>query len=137
MSPSSHQRGTHPAGRNRRRRTDGLLTAVETETPVSDLFASTSSFSFATSTLDRRDLMLARVAALIAVDAPPLSYLTNIAGELDLNVDEVRGILTAVAPIVGSALVASATKNIADALGSSNDLADLESALGIRRLTPR
>lgn len=81
--------------------------------------------------------MLARVAALIAVDAPPLSYLTNIAGELDLNVDEVRGILTAVAPIVGSARVASATKNIADALGSSNDLADLESELGIRRLTPR
>ena len=50
--------------------------------------------------------MLVRIAALVAVDAPPASYLFNIgaASDLDIDADQVRGVLAAVAPIVGSAL---------------------------------
>jgi hypothetical protein len=62
------------------------------------------------------------------VDAPPVSYLLNLgaAGEVGLDAEQVRGVLAAVAPIVGTARVASATGNIVRALGTAIDLAELE-----------
>ena len=55
--------------------------------------------------------MLVRIAALVAVDAPPASYLLNLgaASELGIDAEQVRGVLAAIAPIVGTARVASAT----------------------------
>jgi hypothetical protein len=63
--------------------------------------------------------MIARIAALIAVDAPPVSYLANAeaAVEEGLTLETVQDILVAVAPIVGTARVVTATGNIARALG--------------------
>ena len=62
--------------------------------------------------------MLARIAALVAVDAPPLSYALNLeaAGELEIDPERVQGVLAAVARIVGTAHVASATTKIVRAL---------------------
>ena len=62
--------------------------------------------------------MLVRIAALVAVDAPPASYLLNIgaASELDIDAEQVRGVLAAVAPIVGTARIASAVGKIMRAL---------------------
>ena len=62
--------------------------------------------------------MLVRIAALVAVDAPPASYLTNLEAiaEVGIDADRVRGVLAAVAPIVGTARVASATGKIVEAL---------------------
>ena len=62
--------------------------------------------------------MLVRIAALVAVDAPPVSYLLNLeaASELDIDAEQVRGVLAAIAPIVGTARVASATGKIVEAL---------------------
>ena len=70
--------------------------------------------------------MLVRIAALISVDAPPASYLLNLgmASEIDMDAEQVRAILAAVAPIVGTARVASAAGNIARALGLALDLAE-------------
>ena len=99
-----------------------------TETPVLDLLASMTADSIEATTLDPEQVMLVRIAALVAMDAPPVSYLYNLgtAADFDVDADEVRGILTAIAPIVGTARVASATGNIVRALGIAIDVAELE-----------
>jgi hypothetical protein len=67
--------------------------------------------SIEASTLDAETLLLVRIAALVAVDAPPVSYMLNLgtASDFEIDADQVRGVLAAVAPIVGTARVASAT----------------------------
>jgi alkylhydroperoxidase/carboxymuconolactone decarboxylase family protein YurZ len=92
--------------------------AETTETPVLDLVADMTAASIEASSLDAETLMLVRIAALIAVDAPPASYAFNLAaaGELEIDPEQVRGVLAAVAPIVGTPRVASATGNIVRAL---------------------
>jgi hypothetical protein len=102
------------------------------DTPVLDLLASMTADSIEASSLDADTLMLVRIAALVAVDAPPLSYLANLAavGELGMDVEQVRGVLTAIAPIVGTARVVAATGNIVRALGAAVDLAELEAEAG-------
>ena len=79
-----------------------------TETPVLDLPTTMTAESIEASSLDTQTLMLVRIAALVAVDAPPVSYLMNLgaAGEVGLEPEDVRGVLIAVAPIVGTARVA-------------------------------
>ena len=98
--------------------------AGTTETPVLDLLAGMTTASIEASSLDAETLMLVRIAALVAVDAPPASYAFNLAaaGDLDIDPEQVRGVLAAVAPIVGTPRVASATGNIVRALA----LAELE-----------
>src|SRR5262245_18101219 len=92
---------------------------MATETPVLDLLASMTANSLEASTLVPRELMLVRIASLVAVDAPPASYLANleVAAGVEVDADDVRGVLAAVAPIVGTTRVVSATGNIARALG--------------------
>ena len=98
------------------------------EKPVMDLLARMTADSLEVSSLDAESVMLVRIAALISVDAPPASYLLNLgmASEIDIGAEQVRAVLAAVAPIVGTARVASAAGNIARALGLALDLAELE-----------
>lgn len=99
-----------------------------TETPVLDLLAAMTAQSLEVTELDAEQAMLVRIAALVAVDAPPASYLLNLgaAGEIGIGEEQVRGVLTAVAPIVGTARIAAATGNIARALGFALEIAELE-----------
>jgi 4-carboxymuconolactone decarboxylase len=99
-----------------------------TDTPILDLLGRMTADSIETSTLDPETLILVRIAALVSVDAPPASYLLNLgaASDLDIGEEDVRGVLAAVAPIVGTARVASATGNIARALGFALGMAELE-----------
>lgn len=96
------------------------------ETPVLDLLASMTADSIEASSLEPETLALVRIAALVAVDAPPVSYLLNLAaaGEMGVDAEQVRGVLAAVAPIVGTARVASATGKIASALEVAIEVAD-------------
>ena len=98
------------------------------ETPVLDLIGGMTADSIEASNLDPETLMLVRIAALIAVDAPPASYLMNLgaASELGIGEDQVRGVLAAVAPIVGTPRVVAATGNIVRALGFALEMAELE-----------
>jgi alkylhydroperoxidase/carboxymuconolactone decarboxylase family protein YurZ len=98
------------------------------ETPVLDLLASMTADSIEASSLDAETLMLVRIAALVAVDAPSVSYAFNLeaAGSLDIDPERVRGVLTAVAPIVGTARIASATSKIVRALQLELEVAELE-----------
>jgi 4-carboxymuconolactone decarboxylase len=102
--------------------------ASTSETPVLDLIASMTADSITASSLDPQTLALVRIAALVAVDAPPVSYLLNlgVAGEIGIEPEQVRGVLAAVAPIVGTARIASATGRIVEALEVAIEVAELE-----------
>ena len=84
------------------------------DTPVFDLLARMTADSLEVSSLDPQTLALVRLAALVAVGAPPASYLANLslAADLDVDSEQVRGVLAAVAPIVGTVRVVAAGGNI-------------------------
>ena len=96
------------------------------QSPILDLLAALNVAGIQASSLDAESLMLVRLAALVAVDAPPISYVLNMemAGETEISADDVQGMLAAIAPIVGSARVASAAGKIVRALGIELALAD-------------
>jgi alkylhydroperoxidase/carboxymuconolactone decarboxylase family protein YurZ len=103
---------------------------AQQETPVLDLLATMTASSLEASELDAKSLMLVRIAALVAVDAPPSSYLLNLgpATELGVEAEDVRSVLAAIAPIVGTARTMAALGNIVKALGLALELADDGSA---------
>ena len=104
------------------------MTEQMTETPILDLLGDMTTASLEASSLDGSTLMLVRIAALVAVDAPPASYLLNLsaAGEIGVDAEQVTGVLAAVAPIVGGPRVVAATGNIAKALGFAMEIAEAE-----------
>ena len=69
--------------------------------------------------LDARTLSLVKIAALIAVDAPPVSYLWQVANALDAGAtpQDLVGVLRAVAPQVGGPRAMAAAPEIMVALG--------------------
>ncbi len=79
----------------------------------------------AVSTLDARTYALARLAALVAIDAAPPSYLDVIesAREAGAEDDEIVGALIAAIPAVGMSRVVSAAPKLALALGFDVSLA--------------
>ena len=103
------------------------MSAEASDTPILDLLGRMTADSMQTSTLDEQTLMLVRVAALVAVDAPPASYLLNLgaAGEVGVSSDQVTGVLSAVAPIVGTTRVVAAAGRMVKALGAAVELAEL------------
>lgn len=106
------------------------MSEQSSETPVLDLITTMTAASIEATTLDADTAMLVRIAALVAVDAPPASYVMNLgaAAELGIGEDEVRAVLTAIAPIVGTTKVVSATGNILRALGFALEMAEMEAA---------
>ncbi len=88
-------------------------------TPVLDTLADINMTSIEHTHLMPRELMLARIAALVAVDAPPGSYLANVGAAVDSGITEqdVQDILIGIAPVVGTARVVSAAGNLMRALG--------------------
>jgi 4-carboxymuconolactone decarboxylase len=102
--------------------------AASAGTPVLDLLASMTAESVNVSSLDPQSLMVARIAALVATDAPAISYVLNLEAAADSGLDAsaVRGVLTAIAPIVGTVRVVSALGKIADALEIELESAELE-----------
>ena len=102
------------------------MTESTSETPVLDLLESMTADSLEASSLDVETLLLVRIAALVAVDAAPVSYALNLeaAGAAGIDPEQVRGVLAAIAPIVGTARIASATGNIVKALAVAIEIAD-------------
>ena len=96
------------------------------DTPVLDTLADITAASVEHNSLPPRELMMARLAALIAVDAPPASYLANAGAAADSGVtaDDMQGVMIAVAPVVGTARVVSAGGKILRALGFAIVVAD-------------
>jgi len=69
--------------------------------------------------LDARTFALVKIAALIAIEAPPASYAWQVANALDdgATPEDILGVLRAVAPQVGGPRVVSAAPEIMLALG--------------------
>ena len=100
------------------------------DTPVLDTLTDITAASIDHNTLSPRDFVLARLAALIAVDAPPLSYIANAAAITDagLTIEDVQGVMIAVAPVVGTPRVMAAGGHIVRALGLAIAVAEEELA---------
>ena len=100
------------------------------ETPVLDTLVDITAASVAHSSLPSRELMLVRIAALIAVDAPAASYLANAGAAVDsgITADDIQAVMIGVAPVVGTPRVVSAGGNILQALGFAIAVADAETA---------
>jgi len=107
---------------------EGPMTA---DTPVLDTLADITVASVEHNSLAPREFMLVRIAALIAVDAPPASYLANAGAAEDSRVtaDDLQGVMIAVAPVVGTARVVSAGGKILRALGLAIEVAEAEQVL--------
>ncbi len=92
---------------------------TSSDTPVLDTLAAMTLDSVERCGLPMDTLILTRIAALVAMDAPPMSYLAHIgpAMESGLTIDQVQDVLVAIAPIVGTAHVMSAAAHITEALG--------------------
>jgi 4-carboxymuconolactone decarboxylase len=71
--------------------------------------------------LDARSYALVKIAALIALDAPPASYLWQVANALDAGATpaDLMGVLVAVAPQVGGPRTVAAAPELMVALGLS------------------
>jgi alkylhydroperoxidase/carboxymuconolactone decarboxylase family protein YurZ len=96
------------------------------DTPVLDALAGINAVSLEGTDLDPASLILVRLAALIAVDAPVSSYLLHIgpAVEVGVTLDQAQDVLIAVAPIVGTPRTAAAAAKIVEALGVAIVLAE-------------
>ena len=103
---------------------------MSSESPVLDTLTDMTAASVDHNSLSPRDFMLARVAALIAMDAPPISWFANAAAieESGLTTEDIQGIMLAVAPVVGGPRVMAAGGHIMRALGIAVAVADAEIA---------
>ncbi|WP_101384447.1 carboxymuconolactone decarboxylase family protein [Kitasatospora sp. GP30] len=102
--------------------------SIQSETPVLDTLAAMTVDSVERCGLDEATLILTRIAALAAMDAPATSYLAHLgpAVEAGMTVERLQDVLVAVAPIVGTARVMSAAGHITQALGFAIAVADIE-----------
>ena len=71
--------------------------------------------------LDPRAFSLVKIAALIAMDAPPASYVWQVANALaeGASPEDILGVLVAVAPQVGGPRIVAAAPEIMVAMGLS------------------
>ena len=84
--------------------------------------------NLAASGLDPKSYAIANLAALVAINAAPASYVWQVGLALDAGVtpEEILGLLVALNPLVGNALVVTAAPNFALALGVDLGLLDGE-----------
>jgi alkylhydroperoxidase/carboxymuconolactone decarboxylase family protein YurZ len=103
---------------------------MSADTPVLDALTDMTAASVEHNSLAPRDHMLARLAALIAVDAPPISWFASAAAiqESGLTTEDIHGAMIAVAPVVGAPRVMSAGGHILRALGIAIAVAEAELA---------
>ncbi|MFK4108709.1 carboxymuconolactone decarboxylase [Streptomyces sp. NPDC002176] len=90
---------------------------TESDAPVLDTLAAMTLDSIERCHMDARSLILARIAALVAMDAPAISYLAHVdpAIRADFTADQLQDLLVAIAPVVGTARVMSAAGHLAEA----------------------
>ncbi|MFE7244575.1 carboxymuconolactone decarboxylase [Streptomyces sp. NPDC057582] len=93
--------------------------ATASDAPVLDTIAAMTIDSVERCGMDDRTLILTRIAALAAMDAPAISYLAHIdpAIKAELTIEQLQDVLVAIAPVVGTARVMSAAGHIAQAFG--------------------
>jgi alkylhydroperoxidase/carboxymuconolactone decarboxylase family protein YurZ len=103
---------------------------MSADTPVLDTLTDMTAVSIDHNSLSPREYMLARLAALVAMDAPPMSYFASAAAieESGMTAEDIQGVMIAVAPVVGAPRVMSAGGHILRALGIAIAVTDAEMA---------
>ena len=93
---------------------DNILGLAQGDPKVLETLTQMSVGTLERSGLDDETYMLVRMAALVATDAAPVSYLLNLglAGEAGVDLDQIVGTMVAVAPVVGTARIASAASKM-------------------------
>lgn len=78
----------------------GVAALAEANAPVFETLVRMTLDTFGRSGLDQETCLLARIAALVAIDASAPSYLLNIgtAAEVGVPMEKIRGTLVAIAP---------------------------------------
>src|SRR4029077_14811016 len=101
---------------------------MSTDGPVLDTLVDMTAASVDHNSLSPREYMLARLAALVAVDAPPISYFASASAieESGLTTEDIQGVMIAIAPVVGGPRVMSAGGHILRALGIAIAVAETE-----------
>jgi alkylhydroperoxidase/carboxymuconolactone decarboxylase family protein YurZ len=96
--------------------------------PVMQTLVDLNATSLTRTELDPHSLMLVRLAALAAVDAPVSSYLMHVGPSMDagVSIKDAEDVLVAVAPIVGTPRTAAAGAKIVEALGLAIELTEDE-----------
>src|SRR3954452_21369835 len=76
--------------------------------------------------LDAQTYVLVRLAALVAVDAPPVSYAFTLQAAADAGVtlEQAQSVLVAIAPLVGTPRIMAAAGNTLRAIMGAAALAD-------------
>jgi hypothetical protein len=96
-----------------------MVMADQGGTPLLDTMTAMTRASLDHARLPDREVLLVRLACLVATDAPRASYAYNLTGMGGpvLTAAEVESVLVAAAPLVGTARIAAAADRIAEALG--------------------
>ncbi len=96
------------------------------DAPVLEQLAAMTIDTLDRSGLDDETYVLVRLAALVATDAAPVSYLVNLgaARAAEVEPEDIQGMLVAVAPIVGTARIVSAAGKMVQALGLAESFAE-------------
>jgi alkylhydroperoxidase/carboxymuconolactone decarboxylase family protein YurZ len=105
-----------------------LAEAADASHPVLETIFLMNLDTLANCSLDAKTYHLVRLAALIAVDAPPASYLAHIplAADAGVTIEDAQGVAVAIAPLVGSPRVTAAAGNVLRALGLAVALEESE-----------
>ena len=98
---------------------ENIVALADGDAPVLEALAEMTLDTLKRSGLSDETYMLVRIAALVAMDAAPVSYLVNVGTAMDAGVplERLQGTLIAIAPVVGSARIVSAASKMARALG--------------------
>ena len=121
---SSRQKSTGSATDTR----EQLRNVAGGSAPVLEQLAAMTLDTLENSGLDEQTYHLVRLASLVASDAAPVSYLVNMsaAAEAGVTLEQAQGVLVAIAPVVGSARIASAAGKLLRAYGMASALDDEE-----------
>jgi len=94
------------------------------EAPVLDALLEINATALDRTELDPVTMLLVRIAALAAVDAPATSYLMHVGPAVQAGgtIEQGQDILVTVAPIIGAPRVLAAAQAITDALGLVIDI---------------
>ena len=103
---------------------------MSTDNPVLDTLTDMTAASVDHNSLSPREFMIARLAAMVAVDAPPISYFVSASAieESGMTAEDIQGVMIAVAPVTGAPRVMSAGGHILRALGIAVAVAESEMA---------
>ncbi len=113
-------------------RSDSSLSSIAMgDAPVLERLVAMNLDSMENSDLDQRTYFLVRLAALVAMDAAPVSYLVNLemAADAGVTLEDAQGTLIAIAPVIGSARVASAAGKVLRAFGLAAVVEDSDGML--------